>query len=376
MEIPEAKPYKRLAYFPLEPLRARYTELLSAPEGWAETAFGKSFQISSFRPFELPLTVNINRGVVLDSVNRPMWALAQMIKYLKTTQGFDAIYFDDFFHPGVEAIPYSGMKCEKIVAYCWAQTFDKHDFTRSEFAWMRPYEVMMMEIATTVCVANSLLADLITTVNPSWLNKIEVVGLPFNSKAVRELANRDYDPIGQPIDVIFSSRLDKEKQAHYLPYIIRQMPEDVTFVIATGHESVKSNIPGLANHLIQLEEELPNFHICKGLEKPEYYGLLSRSKVQLNTALQDWVSFTLLEALTFDCLPVYPAYRSFIEEFMSSGVYSPELLFPIDASPSYIAEHVLTMLEAYDALVDQRRRVGRILEKHDETLENITHLLV
>ncbi len=57
------------------------------------------------------------------------------------------------------------------------------------------------------------------------------------------------------------------------------------------------------------------------MTKQNYYQILDESKVQFNCADQDWVSFTLLEAVTFGCHPVYPDFRSFPEVFTPNPRY-------------------------------------------------------
>lgn len=370
---------KRLGYFPLEPLQARYTELLSSQNGWAETVFEKSFKLNSFRPTHLPISTKITKGEVLDAVNRPVWALEQVQQFLLDPTPYDRLYIDDIFHPGIEAIPYSGKKPEKVVAFCWAQTFDRFDFTRSEYQWMRPYEFMAFEIVDVICVASELLADLITTVNPSWENKIEVTGLPFNSRHIQDLAQVDFDPTGRSVDIVYTSRLDEEKQAFLLPEIVESFGEAYDFVICTGHDDIRSNIPGLKEELERLEKEKINFHILRGLTKAEYYGILSRAKIQLNTALQDWVSFTLLEALTFGCVPMYPMYRSFVEEFASRGVYCPNVTYPVDSRPEDIGlrlDELMKLLSISSEAKHLLEQLNPILAYHDNALEKISNHLV
>jgi hypothetical protein len=48
---------------------------------------------------------------------------------------------------------------------------------------------------------------------------------------------------------------------------------------------------------------------------------LSKAKVQFNCAHQDWVSWTLLEAITFKCLPLYPIWKDFPVELHNDGRY-------------------------------------------------------
>ena len=68
-----------------------------------------------------------------------------------------------------------------------------------------------------------------------------------------------------------------------------------------------------------------NVDLYTSCTKGQYYSVLTRSKIQFNSALQDWVSFTLLEALTYGCAPLYPNHRSFPESlnYSSRNLYAP-----------------------------------------------------
>ena len=59
------------------------------------------------------------------------------------------------------------------------------------------------------------------------------------------------------------------------------------------------------------------------MSKSDYYDLLNRASIQFNSALQDYVSFTLLEASTYMCDVVYPRFKSFPECVPSNRLYDP-----------------------------------------------------
>lgn len=56
-----------------------------------------------------------------------------------------------------------------------------------------------------------------------------------------------------------------------------------------------------------------NLFLREGQTKEQYYYNLLESKVQINTADQDFVSWTMLEATTCGCQPLYPYFLSFPE---------------------------------------------------------------
>jgi hypothetical protein len=119
--------------------------------------------------------------------------------------------------------------------------------------------------------------------------------------------------------VIFTSRWDREKCPDFflavIEYILDKMGRtDILFLHTTSAENVRSNDSKLLAdlHLAKKKFE-PYFRVKTGLTKEEYYSNLLGSKVQFNCADQDFVSWTLLEATTCGCIPVYPYYLSFPE---------------------------------------------------------------
>lgn len=351
-----------LVYLPLESYPSRYTELLSCPKGWVETAFDPHFQIERLAP-DIPST-QIQNGSVLDSVNRPVWAMAQIAQLLNTASG-QQVYVDDFFHPGLESLPYSG-KDFRAYAYCWAQSFDRFDFTRPMVSWMRPYETMAMAIYRKVFVASPLLADFITTVFPDAESQVVVTGLPFNS---RDVAKR-FDPSFQPdaIDVVYTSRFDREKSPMFFLDVVELCP-NLKFAICTGREQLVGNdyvAVARANSLIAAGR----ITLFVNTTKPEYYSVLKSSKVQFNCSLQDWVAFTLLEALTYQCMPIYPAHRDFPIVFAKSPqfLYSPE---SVTDAASLVSEAVVNGISN-----TERQYLNEIVAYHDESLERIAGVIL
>jgi len=354
----------RLFYFPLEPLKARYTELLSRPDGWVEQVFNEKFNVKAFRPSmdDVPEALNITTGEVLDSINRPLWALEQTQMWLKEKYHGGCIYFDDFFHPGIEALPYS-RTAYKAYAFCWAQSFDCFDFTRNMAYWMRPYEHMAMEILDGVFVANDMLKELMCAVNPDWGDKIHVVGLPFNSQDVRD----QLQILGKEhFDVVYSSRLDNEKNPEFFIEVVKALP-DVDFVFCTGHDKVRGTNQNVVNILNDDDLRPKNLTVRTKLSKSEYYGILHNSKVQFNCASQDWVSFTLLEALSFDCIPVYPMYRSFIETLYDFGNPYMYRMLDLDSATFFIR----SALDESAFLPEGKD----VLNYHDGTIERIAEFI-
>lgn len=329
-----------LYYVPLEPYKERYTMQLSAPiKGWYERNWIKNgVNYTRIDPTDKvntsPKTIEI--GQVLDPIKRTSWCfsqiriLMQLAKEGKLSDD-DTIFFDDFWTPGIEALFYLfdqiGLK-PKMYAYCWAQSVDEWDFTWKMRSWMRPMEKAIAEKLTGVFVANTLLRDLLDSADVAYYPKVHVVGLPFDSSEVRMRMPLWYQ-LDKPFastsgdtfrlnEVVFSSRLDVEKDPKFFLAVAKkyyQIDPHVTFRICTSSAELRSNDQSILDMIHCHWKNTPNLIVSTNLTKEAYYNILCQAKIQFNCALQDWVSFTLLEATTAGCYPIYPRYRSFPETF-------------------------------------------------------------
>lgn len=353
---------QNITCLPLEPYKARYTQFLKE---WEQEAFTEKFNVKSIEP-ATPQVLNIVRGRVLDSVNRPITAMAQTSELLRSAAALSLgkVYFSDFFHPGLESIAYSGYGMTSA-AFLWAQTFDQYDFTTEMIDWMRPWEIMAFQIYTHVFVACPLLKDLIVSALPWAASKISVVGLPYNSKKVLSHFDASLCP-AEEYDVVYSSRWDSEKNPMLFVQLVKTNP-DLKCVVCTGRE----DLLGTAQEAITEAEELEKqgkLTIKRGCSKKTYYAYLARSRVQVNTAFQDWVSYTLLEALTLNCLPLYPNRRSFPEALL----HDDEVL--------YLPDNLSSMESKLRKLLAKPKNSGYryrdlILQQHDLALPKIVDIM-
>lgn len=328
-----------LYYCPLESYRERYTMQLSAPRtGWMESRWiengvdyvrvtGEEIVEDILHPDAVQY--NIDTPTVLDSSRRATTCFHQvlrLINLLPVMKPDDVIYFDDFWHPGIEAIGYAaqsaGRPIPKMYAKCHAQSVDEYDFTRKMLPWIRHFEQGIGALLSGIFVANTLLKTLVVNGGISTYHQVHAVGHPFNSAEVKGRMNLDQERENK---VIFSSRWDDEKQpGFFLDVVDRviQMGVDVHFVICTSSHKLKSNNQYNLEMLQQSRSKYTSrLTVCEDLEKEEYYQELCTAKIQINTALQDWISYALLEASCAGCYPVYPNYRSFPEVFMNNAAF-------------------------------------------------------
>lgn len=318
-------------YLPLEPLMERYTVQLSAPKkGWIERRWVEN-NIAYQRVEGYTLTSSIVHGSVLDANGRGYWALSQIQELLRMLNAGeinndDIIYFDDFWHPGISALAYSFDLMNihpKMYCMLHAQTVDPYDFTYPMRHWMRHFEIGMGKLFAGIFVTSTCLRDALIYAGIGTEETVHLAGLPFNSEEVKEhwpevLPQRKKQ-------VIFSSRWDKEKRPDLFLKIVDNVMsfrKDITFVITTSAKKLRSNDPDLLTLLdIYLKKYPNNLFLREGQSKEQYYHNLLESSIQINTADQDFVSWTLLEATACGCQPLYPYFLSFPEALNYQHTY-------------------------------------------------------
>lgn len=319
-------------YVPLERYPERYTEMLHT---WTEAAFARArvpFR-TVLPPGGMPLH-RIATGPVLDAHARASFAarqMAELVRLMPDMDERDTIYLDDLFTPGFEAIPYVLAQVPprfrpRIFARNYAQSVDPDDFTFPMRRWMRRYEEMVDACVHGVFVASTVHKEMIEAAGLEA--PVHVVGLPFDSADVRSRCPTDPLPwADRPRRVLYASRLDREKQPHLMMDVaemLRAHDPRVDFIVCTGAGAPRSNDPTALARLLDLQAE-GVIRVEAGLTKAAYYTFLSTARVQLNTARQDFVSFTAIEASTFGTPTVAPAFRSFPEalENRRAQLYAP-----------------------------------------------------
>lgn len=316
-----------LYYVPLESYKERYTMQWSAPgTGWVE----RNLRNAGVEYIRIDPTdgraAPVKTGCVLDPVRRSKFCFNQIAMLLDLADaGYitdnDSIYFDDFWHPGIEALPYTFDQMlihPEMYAFCHAQSVDRFDFTHRMRHWMRPFEVGIGRVLNGVFVSCPALKDLLVEGGVAQVYNVHPTGFPLNTEEVIERMPQHWSKTGgghRDPKVVWSSRWDKEKNPEFFllmaEQVIKEMP-NAGFLICTGADKIRSNDPSLLKSLHHFLGKYPqNIYLLEGLTKEEYYQALCTSKVQFNCASQDFFSITLLEASIAGAWPMYPYFRSF-----------------------------------------------------------------
>ena len=309
----------KLWYLPLEPYRERYTWFMSCADGWAETHF-KNHSIDFERVEGEKLGQEITVGVVLDAFGRPYYAMSQLNNLILRiragdVQDDDVIYTEDFWHPGIESLFYirglSRIKF-KVGTFLHAQSVDNSDFTYPMRHWIRDIEKGFSKGFDYIFVTSRILEEL--CIEAGFAKEhIYYVGLPFNSKRLlTQLKEIGFEEQPKEPFVLFSSRFDEEKNPDFFLDLVEACP-DIEFKLVKPRARM-SNSPQVERRLMGVISRCNNLEIVNTSEKLDYYELLSRAEIQFNCAYQDWVSWTLLEAITFGCKVLYPDWKDFPRE--------------------------------------------------------------
>ncbi len=320
---------KNLFYLGLEPLKARYTYQLS--KEWMPAAFAKYQGKLNFIDVEGEFDPDqqIKVGAVLDAVGRGKFAMSQCSNLLDMinngdVKNGDVIYIQDFWHPGFGGVLYAldlyGIKVD-IYARIWAQSVDEYDFTWPMRDWMRGYELGLEKRLTGIFVGSTVHRDQLR--QAGFTSAIHVTSLPLDKNAtIDKLPN--YASYDKKNTVVYVSRLDKEKNPYFMfetaREFLKQNP-DWEWKLTTSGKEFKSMLPGVIDDMRQLAKEEPRFKLLENLTKEEYYEELAQAKIQFNSSLQDYVSWTILESMTFGCTPIFPNFRSFTEMLNEKNMY-------------------------------------------------------
>lgn len=369
---------RKIWYFGLEPLKERYTYQLS--EVWMPKTFEKyDVDFLSIRP-QAGVDNEIKNGAVLDATGRGIYSMYQCQAFLGCLEkGLvkqdDIIFLQDFWTPGFESILYAldlyGIKV-KIYSMLHAQSVDEYDFTYQMKSWMRHFELGLDKVHSGIFVGSTIHRDQLRAAG--FESPIHVVGLPIHKEFVAD----EFEPIEKKNQVVFTSRLDKEKNPFFLLEVAKRFlkeKRDWEFVITTSGKSLRSSIPDVPDILKEYAMKESRFIIREGLSKSGYYHILQESKIQFNCSLQDYVSWTLLEALYWNCHLVYPNFRSFPELLQSDQMYEA---FDLNSAVSkLVATSEKPVKNQYKRpldLSDLGRRFEAYIMLNDETREfNIWH---
>jgi glycosyltransferase involved in cell wall biosynthesis len=382
-----SKDIRTVWYFGLEPLKARYTYQLS--KEWMPATFAPYEKAEKLKfidvPGEFDPDQQIKVGAVLDAVGRGKFAMSQCSNFLDMlnldlVKDNDVLFLQDYWHPGIESILYAldlyGIRV-KIYAMLHAQSVDEYDFTWPMRNWMRGFELGLDKRMTGIFVGSTIHRDQLRAAG--FEAPIHVVSLPLHKQLTEAKlpGYRKNEWPKKPV-VVYSSRLDKEKNPFFMMQVAEEFlkqNENWEWHVTTSGKSFKSMLPGVIEAMNELADRQPRFKLLSNLTKEEYYTELADAKIQFNSSLQDYVSWTVLESTTFGCDVIFPDFRSFPEFVPADKLYKPFNL----QSALYVLNQNRTSNRTgiyynYPDLADLGRRMEAYIIANDVTQEiNVWH---
>jgi glycosyltransferase involved in cell wall biosynthesis len=357
---------KNLFYFGLEPINARYTYQLC--QQWMPDTFKRYEDTVNFIPIEVDYVPDqqIKVGAVLDAVGRGKYSLAQCSKFLDLLQGGlvrngDIIFLQDFWTSGIDSLFYAldlyGIKDIKLYAMLHAQSVDEYDFTYYMRDWMRYYELGLDKRLSGIFVGSTIHKEQLRAAG--FNAPIHVVSLPIH-KQLTESILPNHTELEKKNVVVFSSRFDKEKNPFFMMSVAERFlleNPDWEWHITTSGREIRSMLPGVIEMLYELSDRQPRFKILTNLTKTEYYTELATCKIQFNSSLQDYVSWTVIESTIFGADIVFPNFRSFPEFIDSDRLYKP---FDIDSAIERLC-YVMHNLKPHHN-IGELSDLGRLIE--------------
>lgn len=357
-----------LFYFPLEPVKSRYTFQLS--NLWMPHSFKQfDWNVITIEGEELK-EKDIKVGHVLDSIGRSTYSFSQIRNFLENyldkglVKNNDVIFFQDFWTPGIEAIYYAlDLHKIKVRTYSMlhAQSVDEYDFTYDMKEWMRPFELGIDNIHKTggIFVGSTIHREQLRQAN--FKSPIHVLSLPLDKHEVIH----DIYSVEKKKQIVYSSRMNTEKNPLFMIETAKRFLElnkDYVWICTTSSPKFRSDSDLILTELYKFASKNNRFILKENLSKEEYYTILNESKIQFNSALQDYVSWTMLEAVSFGCKLVYPNFRSFPECVLEKEyLYNS---FNVEDSLSTLQKVINMDLSNFQNKVLDISNLGRLFESY------------
>lgn len=357
-----------LFYFPLEPIKSRYTFQLS--NLWMPHSFKQfDWNVITIEGEELK-EKDIKVGHVLDSIGRSTYSFSQVRNFLENyldkglVKNDDVIFFQDFWTPGIEAIYYAlDLHKIKVRTYSMlhAQSVDEYDFTYDMKEWMRPFELGIDNIHKTggIFVGSTIHREQLRQAN--FKSPIHVLSLPLDKREVVH----DICSVEKKKQIVYSSRMNTEKNPLFMIETAKRFLElnkDYIWVCTTSSPKFRSDSDLILTELYKFASKNNRFILKENLSKEEYYTILNESEIQFNSALQDYVSWTMLEAVSFGCKLVYPNFRSFPECILEKEyLYNS---FNVEDSLSTLQKVINMDLSNFQNKVLDISNLGRLFESY------------
>lgn len=220
------------------------------------------------------------------------WELRQLQILNNFVEDGDIIFFADVDFPGFAQPFVQTIKLRKkvkVYGYLHAGSYCKGDIF-SNTPGKPDCERGILQDFDGIFVATNYHKQKLINFFTGEQKNVHVVGAPFYRKYLPSvnIGDREYG-------VIHTGRLDKQRSDKLLLSIIKDFPS-CRFLSTRKPSEVPSN----------LDVVVPS-------DRKEYYDLLNRSYIYLNTSEEDTFSYGAVEAMAMGCVPLVPDSYSYPE---------------------------------------------------------------
>jgi len=300
----------RVFYVPIEPLEERYTKQWYV---WFPQKF-KSYGIDCITIEGEPLTNRVEVGEFLDINSTLAYKSSQLRKiaelfHTKQIVPGDTFYIADLEFWGVESIKYLSVLNKipvKIFGFMHAGSYDVEDFMNPCRPFAQYFEQGWFSICEKIFVGSQYHKELLKKSFPNMASELEekviVTGNPWNTKEALCIVGK-FEKRNQ---IIHSNLPDWRKRPNLflnLVPLIKKARPDVNIVLTTSRREWGTG--WLRNCALDLQEK-GYLEIKEDLLKSEYYKILAESKVMFSATMQETFGYCIVEAMTFDTIPIVP----------------------------------------------------------------------
>lgn len=318
-----------LYYVPLEILEERYTASMDSLLRRGFNAAEIEFTTIGGRV----LSSKIELGAFLDFAGTNYFKSTQIQKiselfFKGVVKDGDVFFFSDLWFPGIDSIPYMSRLLgidTKVIGVMHAGSWTPTDFVSThlrdyckyiETGWFKFFDqVYVGSYHHKTEILTGLRETLPTRDLGNIKKRIYVTGLPFDYDYVLSFRT----PNEKLRQVVFPHRFHWEKGADtFLDMVEHVSSRDrgTRFVITSGRPGILplADKEEILNRYKALKERLGSQLVyLSGLNKAEFYSILSQSRVVWSSAWQENFGYSVLEACTLGVTPVLVNRASYTE---------------------------------------------------------------
>lgn len=348
----------------LEPIDQRYTKqwFTDIPNILAANLSKrqKSWKIRTIQGSSIP--EKTTTGAFLDFANTNYYkgtqvaSIAQLFSKGEIKKN-DKFLVTDFWHFGITAIKYMSELLDipvEIHSIAHAGAYDPTDILGFKMSknWPSPQEKAWFHACDFVYFGSEFHRQLFLKnlkIPQKFHKKAIRSGQPYNITTRLCINNFDYDKREDVI--VFTHRLNEDKQPEIFYDLVKYLPDDWGYVITQ-----KNNY-----------------------SKEEYYSVLAQSKIVFSCALHENLGIGMMEGTLNGCIPIVPNRASYNEIYFDKFKYPSEWTIDFDSylkNRDNLVNFIVNLMDNYqeyhdNILVKQSEKIINDFMNADVMIENL-----